>query len=473
VRFSVIAAATAVFLSSPLHAITLTVDFADVAARPDTWAALGIAPTSTARLSVTFDDTAPALVTTPQPPSVPFANSVYPITAFEFQMGALSIGAPTPGALGIPQASNVVVTDATTGNVLGFQDRFRINIREGALGLPNGGNLSEISTNIWFAGDTVALSPLPSVGDLNRPDHQFDFSLISFIPAGSTQIQSVNLGAGTYTTSVVQIAPVPLPAAGWMLLAGVLGLGAFKARRRHRLAFPNAGTVRGLAMALACLVAMPTASEAITLRADIAGFAQDDADWLALGIAPVDRASLTVTYDETTPAFTVFSDTAGGTVQTASYEIASFNFEMGSLSLSGPVPSGPVAIGNSVFVRDGIRSGTNTAADFFSVAISRRPVTLPGGGALEQISFGLNSAGPGLFSGLQPATAELQSFPSTSRIGVFSFRMPGEQINRALVGRDVTISQVQIAPVPLPAAGWMLLAGVLGLGALKARRKPA
>lgn len=231
--------------------------------------------------------------------------------------------------------------------------------------------------------------------------------------------------------------------------------------------------VRVMVILIAGLIAIPSASDAITLRADIAGFEQDDPDWVALGIAPVDRASLTVTYDETTPAFTVFSDTVGGTLQTATYEIASFGFEMGSLSLNAPVPSGPVAVGNSVFVRDGIRSGTNTASDFFSVSISRRPLTLPGGGELQQISLGLNSIDPGLFSGLRPTTAELQSFPQNLRIGSISFRIPGERLNRALVGREVTISQVQTAPIPLPAAGWMLLAGVLGLGALKVRRKPA
>lgn len=59
-----------------------------------------------------------------------------------------------------------------------------------------------------------------------------------------------------------------------------------------------------------------------------------------------------------------------------------------------------------------------------------------------------------------------------------TFTVAGDETVRltfSAVGRDDSlgglVDNVSIAPVPLPAAGWMLLAGVAGLGALRGRRK--
>jgi hypothetical protein len=87
------------------------------------------------------------------------------------------------------------------------------------------------------------------------------------------------------------------------------------------------------------------------------------------------------------------------------------------------------------------------------------------------VSLGLFTQVIDAFSGPLPTAAELSALrPST---GLFEFRLAGEQGTRRLSGDDVTFTNVAIAPVPLPAAGWMLLAGLLGFGALKARREPA
>ena len=58
----------------------------------------------------------------------------------------------------------------------------------------------------------------------------------------------------------------------------------------------------------------------------------------------------------------------------------------------------------------------------------------------------------------------------------FSVRADGMvRLSFSARGREDTlggfIDNVSIAPVPLPAAGWMLLAGMVGLGAMRARRK--
>jgi hypothetical protein len=138
--------------------------------------------------------------------------------------------------------------------------------------------------------------------------------------------------------------------------------------------------VRVMAILIAGLIAIPTASEAITLRADIAGFAQDDADWVALGIAPVDRASLTVTYDETTPAFTVFSDTAGGDGANRVLRNCVLQFRDGQPVAEWPGCVRPGCDREQCFCARRDQERNEHGSGFLRVAISRRPVTLPGGG---------------------------------------------------------------------------------------------
>ncbi len=54
--------------------------------------------------------------------------------------------------------------------------------------------------------------------------------------------------------------------------------------------------------------------------------------------------------------------------------------------------------------------------------------------------------------------------------GTFDLFAPGSSASPDLT---VVVTEVTTSVIPLPAAGWMLLAGVAGLGALRGRRKAA
>jgi hypothetical protein len=223
----------------------------------------------------------------------------------------------------------------------------------------------------------------------------------------------------------------------------------------------TAGVLLTMAMALAA------PAGAITLRADVAGMDTSNPNWAALGIAPVDTMQIEFSFDETSPRSFTSEDDARFAFTETEYALQSINVTLGTLQFGGPV----TAVNNAFIVRDAIRHGTFPYV-FDQVQLSSaEPWALPGGNAAVFVSLGLFTQVIDAFSGPLPTAAELSALrPST---GLFEFRLAGEQGTRRLSGDDVTFTNVAIAPVPLPAAGWMLLAGLLGFVALKARREPA
>lgn len=67
----------------------------------------------------------------------------------------------------------------------------------------------------------------------------------------------------------------------------------------------------------------------------------------------------------------------------------------------------------------------------------------------------------------------LLSFPQNNNSDLWPFAVRFQRLSDGLVTSDVAFGGPDMAPIPLPAAGWLLLAGVGGLAAMRRRRRAA
>jgi hypothetical protein len=218
----------------------------------------------------------------------------------------------------------------------------------------------------------------------------------------------------------------------------------------------TAGVLLTMTMALAA------PAHAITLRADIGGLSPTDPDWAALGIAPVSSMQIDFTFDETSPASVTSVDDARFAYTDTLYRLDAVNITLGSLQFGGAVTTP----NNTFLVRDATRLGTSIIYDYVQIS-SDAAWALPNGAVTNLVSIVLQPSVIDAIDSPVPTPRELSAM--TSSRGLLRFRLPNEPINRTLTGTDLTFSRVtpNVAPVPLPAAGWLLLAGLGGLVALR------
>ena len=219
--------------------------------------------------------------------------------------------------------------------------------------------------------------------------------------------------------------------------------------------------LRTIIAAALCLTLAP-AAQAITLRADIGGLSPTDPDWAALGIAPVSSMQIDFTFDETSPASVTSVDDARFAFTDTLYRLDAVSITLGSLQFGGAVTGG----NNTFLVRDATRLGTSIIYDYVQMS-SDAAWALPNGAVTNLVSIVLQPSVIDAIDSPVPTPRELSAMASSR--GLLRFRLPNEPINRTLTGTDLTFSFVtpNIAPVPLPAAGWLLLAGLGGLVALR------
>lgn len=156
-------------------------------------------------------------------------------------------------------------------------------------------------------------------------------------------------------------------------------------------------------------------------------------------------------------------------IDTGTYGVVSFELDFGLGSYSA-------APGASMTVRDG-KAGIHN--DGFSL-------TDPNGGAIgigviKSIQMFVDGSTQSIWSDIGfPSVAELNALAATASQGVsIVFEDPANTtpgLEDAVLYRNLTFSATSLAPpsaVPLPAAGWMLMAGVAGLLGLRRRRRAA
>ncbi len=167
-------------------------------------------------------------------------------------------------------------------------------------------------------------------------------------------------------------------------------------------------------------------------------------------------------------------------VMTASGQNFSFNFS-GLLPSNGTgavltISSGPATTGSAAddgFDIDGV--GNGGASEYMAVSAEGVDLgTYSCGGAIGTSipGFAMNGPADCIFS--LDIALDGASFDSLIADGVFGLLVDfsagvgdfgdGDQLN-------VALSYTEVAPVPLPAAGLMLMGGLAGLGALSRRRK--
>ncbi len=156
-------------------------------------------------------------------------------------------------------------------------------------------------------------------------------------------------------------------------------------------------------------------------------------------------------------------------IDTGTYGVVSLELDFGLGSYSA-------APGVSMTVRDG-KAGIHN--DGFS--ISDPNGGLLGTGAVKSIQMFVDGSTQSIWPDIGfPSVASLNALAATATQGVsILFEDPANTtpgLEDAVTYRNLTFSATSLAPpaaVPLPAAGWMLMAGVAGLLGLRRRRRAA
>ncbi|MBU2958918.1 VPLPA-CTERM sorting domain-containing protein [Paracoccus sp. 1_MG-2023] len=144
------------------------------------------------------------------------------------ELGAIAFASSaTPGA---------IVDDVTAGIIAGFAEYSSVTVGD----LGGGDPLIDVST-VCTGANTGACSGSSAMGDYDRSvDREFTFDVtFTRLADGDAAFDTFALvDGGVIGTEAdyfpgVDVAPVPLPAAGWMLIAGLGGMGAIGRRRRR------------------------------------------------------------------------------------------------------------------------------------------------------------------------------------------------------------------------------------------------
>ncbi|MEM1274016.1 MAG: hypothetical protein AAGF88_09370 [Pseudomonadota bacterium] len=190
---------------------------------------------------------------------------------------------------------------------------------------------------------------------------------------------------------------------------------------------------------------------AATYRFDISGYSLSSSTFSVLGIAPTSSATLEITFDDAPSRAERTIDTSDFFLRDTQYAIQSYRFEIGGLVVSS---SGGVA-NSEVFVRDGIESRNRTTFDFLQVTI-REETPLPNGASLSIIQAQFTGNGLNDWTGVDVPSPDVLN--ATARQSSF-LRVADDQNRPSLVfAQSVEVTDVGIAPVPLPASLPLLLA---------------
>lgn len=160
------------------------------------------------------------------------------LTAAAFVAGTGAYAVPLQFSLSGPQEANFVLdSDPTTvSGFLAESNRFEINNYDAGLGAFPTNTADNLGTIYFFLASSDGGFNLldPSSNDqltISTFGPQL-FTGTTSNPTFSTGVFSLANGNDSYSLSITEIQPIPLPATALLLLGGLLGLGSFARRKR-------------------------------------------------------------------------------------------------------------------------------------------------------------------------------------------------------------------------------------------------
>lgn len=153
--------------------------------------------------------------------------------------GVFTISAAQADKLGISGATRVGAVGIRTPSRSGYDvgDMFNVSaLLEGVIGGQSNiiGWLNGTNSNVSYTG--AAFAPLgdTTITGFDRASDRKLFSVVYFgFANGDVTVRGTNtFGFNAASADFSTIVPIPLPAAGWLMLAGLGGLGVAARRRR-------------------------------------------------------------------------------------------------------------------------------------------------------------------------------------------------------------------------------------------------